>query len=124
MTIGFVQIYVLKLAGRWEKEISIASRIGLEEFVHNRKQVVAHQSFNNLTRIRRRSHRVGVVDKKRVDRRVGLAYQYRPQAVHIQFSRHLWTDWLKVVRDGCPVPFQPIAGTIHQSTTRHAILPC
>src|SRR6266571_2442082 len=84
MTIWLVQVYVLELAGSRQDNISIASSIGLEKFMHNGKQLVAHQALDNFAGIRCRGHRVGVVDKERVDRRVGFTRQDSSQPIHIQ----------------------------------------
>ena len=74
---------MFKLAGSRQEYICVMCCISLEEFMHNRKQIITQQAFDDLTSIRRRGDGIGIVDEERVHWRIGFPGEDRPQAVHI-----------------------------------------
>ena len=70
--VGLVHVVVFELRGGGEHDVGVVSGVGLELFEHDGEQVLARKAFDNLARIRRHRHRIGVVDAQRADGRIGV----------------------------------------------------
>src|SRR5258706_138312 len=122
MPICLVEIYLLKLTGRGQQNICIASSFSYEKFMDDSKQVFADQPGSNLSSIRRGGGRVSVVNIERVHRRISLTCKNSSQAIHIQCSRSRWADRLISMGNRRFIPLQPVTGAIHKATTWKTIL--
>src|SRR6266700_4307332 len=113
MTIGFVQINLLKLTGGGKDDISKAGGIGLKEIVNHSEEIITQQTFDDPSGIGSRGHGIGIVDIKRMHRRIGLTSEYGAQTIHIQCTGSWRANLLMLMSHDSFIPAQPIAGTIH-----------
>ncbi len=95
---------MLKLAGGRQDNIGITGSIGFKEFMDNGKEVVAQQTFDNFSSIRRRGDGIGVVDIERIDRRISFSRQKSAKTIHIQGAWHGRTGRFMAMRNGFRVP--------------------
>jgi hypothetical protein len=64
------QVILLGLHGRRKEQVRVLGRVGDEQLAHDREQVLALESRYDLAGIGRLRNRIGVVDEKRLYRRV------------------------------------------------------
>src|SRR5437588_4985034 len=94
MPISLVEIYLLKLTGRGQQNICIASSFSYEKFMDDSKQVFAYQPGSNLPSVRRGGGRVCIVNIERVHGWICLTCKNSSQTIHVQCTRLRWADRL------------------------------
>ena len=80
------QIEMFDLTGGRQHVIGVARRLGDEQVVHDREEILAQQSLANACLVRHRHHRVGAVDDQRADRRLQIAASQRSLPMSRMFS--------------------------------------